>query len=89
MALYRSSLDQHTTQNELMCNTAVADDPRRVVVPSHDYLRFRIMFECHDAPTGSQCGHEKTYLWFVVMFTSLASINLFAKTYVLVRSAVR
>ena len=34
----------------------------RVVVPDHDDLQLRIMFECHDAPSGGHGGREKTFL---------------------------
>ena len=33
-----------TTRNGLMYDTAVADDKRRVVDPSHKHLRLRIIF---------------------------------------------
>ena len=62
MALYRSSSDRYTTRNGLLYYTAVAGDTPRVVVPAHDALRLRIMYECHDAPTNGHCGREKTYL---------------------------
>ena len=42
--------------------TAVAGDTPRVVVPAHNDLRLRIMYECHHAPTGGHRGREKTYL---------------------------
>ena len=71
-----------------MYYTAVADHTPRVVVPSYDGLRLRIMFECNDAPTGGHRGREKTYIWLVVTFTGIASINSFASTFVLVRSVV-
>ena len=61
-ALYRYSLDRYTTLNGLLSYTAVADNTPRVVVPDHDYLRLRIMFECHDAPSGGHRGRENTYL---------------------------
>ena len=34
----------------------------RVVVLTHNDLRLRIMYECHDAPTSGHRGREKTYL---------------------------
>ena len=61
-ALYRSSLDRYTTRNGLLYYTAVAGNTSRVVVPAQINLRLRIMYECHDAPTGSHPGREKTYL---------------------------
>ena len=42
--------------------TAVFDETPLVVVPDHDELRLRIMFECHDAPSGGHRGRTKTYL---------------------------
>ena len=61
-ALYRSSLDRYTTRNRLLYYTAVAGDTPRVVVPTHNDLRLRILYECHDAPPGGNRGREKTYL---------------------------
>ena len=61
-ALYRSSLDRYTTHNGLLYYTAHSDDTTRVVVPDHDDFRLRIMYECHDAPSGGHSGKEKTYL---------------------------
>ena len=61
-ALYRSSSDRYTTRNGLMYYTAVAGDTPRVVVPTHNDLRLRILYECHDAPSSGHCGREKTYL---------------------------
>ena len=55
-ALYRSSLDRYTTRIGLLYYIAVADDTPRVVVPNNDDLRLRIMFECHDAPSGGHRG---------------------------------
>ena len=61
-ALYRSSSDRYTTRNGLLYYTAVAGDKPRVVVPAHNNLRLRILYECHDAPTGGHRGREKIYL---------------------------
>ena len=61
-ALYRSSSDRYTTRNGLLYYTAVAGDTPRVVVPTHNDLRLRIMYECHDAPPSGHRGREKTYL---------------------------
>ena len=57
-ALYRSSSDRYTTCNRLMYDTAVAGDTPRVVVPAHNDLRLRTMYECHDATTGGHRGTE-------------------------------
>ena len=61
-ALYRSSVDRYTTRNGLLYYTAVAGETPRVVVPDHNDLRLRIMYESHDAPTGGHRGREKTHL---------------------------
>ena len=61
-ALYRSSSDRYTTHNWLLYYTAVAGDTPRVVVPAHNDLRLRIMYECHDAPTCGLRGLEKDCL---------------------------
>ena len=61
-ALYRSSLNRVTTRNGLLYYTAIADDTPLVDVPDHDDLRLRIMFECHDAPSGGHRVREMTYL---------------------------
>ena len=61
-ALYRSSVDRYTVRNGLLYYTAVAGDTPRVVVPTHNDLRLRIMYEFHDAPTSVHRGREKSYL---------------------------
>ena len=61
-AFYRSSADRYITRNGLLYYTAVAGDTPRVVVPTHNDLRLRILYECHDAPPGGYRGREKTYL---------------------------
>ena len=61
-ALYRSSSDRYTTRNGLLYYTAVTGDTPRVIIPTHNDLRLRIMYECHDAPTSGHRGREKTYL---------------------------
>ena len=59
---YRSSVDRYTTRDGLLFYTAVSGDTPRVVVPTHNDLRLRIMYECHDAPVSGHRGREKTYL---------------------------
>ena len=61
-AFYRSSSDRYTICNGLLYYTAVAGDTPRVVFPAHNDLRLRIMYECHDNPTGGHRGREKSYL---------------------------
>ena len=61
-ALHRSSSDRYTTCNGLSYYTAVTGDNPRIDVPTHIDLRFRIMYECHDALTSGHRGREKTYL---------------------------
>ena len=61
-ALYRSSSNRYTTRNGFLYYTAVSGDTTRVVVPAHNNLRLRILYECHDAPTGGHRGRETTYL---------------------------
>ena len=60
--MYRSSANRYTTRNGVLYYTAVAGDAPRVVIPTHNDLRSRIMYECHDAPTSGHRGREKTYL---------------------------
>ena len=43
-AFYRSSADRYITRNGLLYYTAVAGDTPRVVVPTHNDLRLRIMY---------------------------------------------
>ena len=43
--LYLSSLDRYTSRKGLMYYTAITEYTPRVVVPDHDVLRLRIMFE--------------------------------------------
>ena len=59
---YRSLSDRYTVRDGLLYYTAVNGDTPRVVVPTHNDLRLRITYECHDAPTGGNRGREKTYL---------------------------
>ena len=61
-ALYQSSADRYTTRNGLLYYAAVTGDTPRVIVPTHNDLLLRIMYECHDAPTSGHRGFEKTYL---------------------------
>ena len=60
-SFYRSSLDPYTTRNGLVYYTVVAGDTPRVIVPTHNSLRLRIMYECHNIPTCGYGGKEKTY----------------------------
>ena len=53
---YRSSTDQYAVCDVLLYYTAVKGDTPRVIVPTHDDLRLRIMYEC------GHRGREKTYL---------------------------
>ena len=61
-ALYRSSSNRYTSRNGFLYYTAASGDTTRVVVPAHNNLRLRILYECHDAPTGDHRGKGKTYL---------------------------
>ena len=55
-------MDRYTVRNGLLQYSAVAGDTPHVFVPDHGDLRFRIMYEYHNAPVGGHRGHEKTYL---------------------------
>ena len=59
---YRSSADRYADRVGLLYYTAINGDALRVVVPTHNDLRLRIMYECHDAPPSGHRGREKTYL---------------------------
>ena len=83
-ASYRSSSYRHTTHNGSLYYTAVAGDTPRVVVPAHNDLLLRIMYECHDAPTGGHRGREKTYLTVSRDFYWPASISLYTSTFLFV-----
>ena len=61
-ALYRSYAYRYTTRNGLLYYTAVAGGTPRVVIPTHNDSQLRILYECHDAPTGGHRGREKTCL---------------------------
>ena len=61
-ALYRPSADRYSTRNGLLYYTAVTGSTHSVVVPTHNDLRLRILYECHDAPPSGHRRHEKTYL---------------------------
>ena len=52
---YRSSTDRYSTRNGLLYYTAIADDTPRIVIPTHNDLRLRVMYDCHDEPI---CGHR-------------------------------
>ena len=58
-ALYQSSSDRYTTRNGLLYYTAVDGDTPRVVVPAHNNLRLRIMYDYHDAPSRGHRGRER------------------------------
>ena len=58
-AMYRSSLDRYTQRNGLLYYTAVNGDTPRVFVPTRNDLRLRIMYECHDAPTGGIADEKR------------------------------
>ena len=51
----------HDSQR-LLCYTAVFGDKPRVVVPAHNNLRLRIMYECQDELTGVHRGRHKNNL---------------------------
>ena len=89
LSLYRSSLDRCTTRDRLLDYTAVADDTTRVVIPSHNALRLRIMFECHDAPTGGRRGREKTYLTVSIDFYCPPPKSVRTRTFALARSDIK
>ena len=55
-------MDRYTTPNGLLYYTAVPGDTPPVVVPTHNDLLLRIMYECHDAPTSGHRRLEKNYL---------------------------
>ena len=59
-ALYRSLSDRYTTCNGLLYYTAVDGDTPLVVVPAHNNLRLRVMYEFQDAPFGGHRGRGKT-----------------------------
>ena len=61
-ALYLSSADQYATRNRLLYYAVFAGDTPRVFVPTHNDLRLRILYECHDAPPSGHRGRKKTYL---------------------------
>ena len=76
--LYRFSADRYTTRNGFLYYTAAVGDTPRVVVPTHNDLLLRIMYECHDAPHSEHRGREKTYLTVSRDFYWPASISLCA-----------
>uniref|UniRef100_A0AAV1UT10 Integrase zinc-binding domain-containing protein n=1 Tax=Peronospora matthiolae TaxID=2874970 RepID=A0AAV1UT10_9STRA len=59
---YRSSTERYSVRDGLLYYTADNGGTPPVVVPAHNDLRLRIMYECHDAPTSGHRGREKTYL---------------------------
>ena len=84
-ALYRLSVDRYASCNGLLYYTADAGDTPRVVIPTHNDLRLRIMYECHDAPTSGHCGREKTYITLSRDFIGPASTSSCASVSVLAR----
>ena len=69
----------------LLSYTTVASDLTRVVVPAHNNLRLRIMYQYHNAPIGYQRGRENTYITVSRDFNFPASIILWAITSVIER----
>ena len=62
LALYRSSADRYPIRNGLLYYTAVAGETPRFVFPIHNDMQLRILYECHDAPTGGHSSRGKTNL---------------------------
>ena len=49
-------------RNGLIQYSAVAGHTTRDVIPDHDALRLRIMYEYHDTPVGGHRGREKIFI---------------------------
>ena len=60
--LYRSSLDRYTFRNGLLYYTVFVGDTSGVVVPAHDDLRPRSIYEFHDTLIDENFGRENAYL---------------------------
>jgi len=57
----RARIHRYSLAEGLLYYSTDLSDPPRVVVPLHDDLRFRILYEAHDLPLGGHLGREKTH----------------------------
>ncbi|KAG3124489.1 hypothetical protein PI126_g23236 [Phytophthora idaei] len=57
----RASLHRYTLDGGLLYYSTNPEDAPRVVVPHDEDLKYRILYEVHDAPVGGHLGREKTY----------------------------
>ena len=66
---YRSKTYRYTVHDGKLYYSVVNGDTPRVVIPTHNNLRLRIMYECHDAPTGGIVVKKRLTLRLVVTST--------------------
>jgi hypothetical protein len=60
-ARLRTSLHRYTVADGLLYYSTGAEDTPRVVVPHDEDLKYRILYEAHDAALSGHLGREKTY----------------------------
>jgi hypothetical protein len=60
-ARLRASLHRYTVDDGLLYYSTGAADTPRVVVPHDEDLKYRILYEAHDAALSAHLGREKTY----------------------------
>ncbi|KAG2876105.1 hypothetical protein PC117_g27308 [Phytophthora cactorum] len=57
----RASLHRYTLDGGLLYYSTDPEDEPRVVVPHHEDLKYRILYEVYDTPVSGHLGREKTY----------------------------
>ena len=58
----RARIPRYSLADGLLYYSVDVHDPPRVVVPTDDDIRSRLMHEYHDSPMGGHLGREKTFL---------------------------
>ena len=60
-ARLRAGLNRYSFDQGLLCYRTDAEDTSRIVVPHDEELKYRILYEAHDAALSGHLGREKTY----------------------------
>ncbi|GMF28100.1 unnamed protein product [Phytophthora fragariaefolia] len=69
----RDTITRYDLDGDLLTYAIDTYDPPRVVIPTDDDLRARLVHEYHDAPASGHLGCEKTFAVFLVTSSGLAS----------------
>ena len=59
-ATIRSRLHRFSLDDGLLFYQNAPTDPRRIVVPANEEIRYNILYEYHDTPTAGHLGRDKT-----------------------------